>query len=117
MTEKDSTQIELLRRRLTSAPGPSPTTRRVTFLKGIAKATEASAKNDKTGSDNISRRGWDTDAVEEMWDAVLTYINDMGTLLNDLAGLKDVSNRAIDKASVPPFTTTPILHRANPKYS
>lgn len=103
MTEKHITQIELLRRQLASAPEPSATTRRVTFLKGIAKATETPVKTDRTGSDSVLRRGWDTDAVEEMWNAVLTYINDMGSLLNDLAGLKDISDRTIDKTAVPPF--------------
>ena len=99
MTEKHTTQIELLRRRVAAAPEPSGTTRRLTFLQGIAKATETT-QNDKL--DDQSRRGWDTDAVEDMWTAVLTYVHEMGGLLKDIAGLKDLVDRAVDKAAVLP---------------
>jgi hypothetical protein len=98
LMEKHSTQIELIRRKIASAPEPSGATRRLTFLRGIAKATETVQK-DKL--DDESRRGWDTDAVEDMWTAVLTYIRKMGGLLNDIAGLKDIVDRALDKAAVP----------------
>jgi hypothetical protein len=99
LTEKHSTQIELLRRRISAAPEPSAATRRLTYLQGIAKAAETVQK-DKL--DDQSRRGWDTDVVEDMWHAVLTYIREMGTLLNDIAGLKDIVDRAVDKAAVRP---------------
>jgi len=107
MTEKHSAQIELLRRRLAAGPEPTSATRRLTFLQGIAKATESASKDTKVETDEQSRRGWDTDAIEDMWSAVLTYIREMGRLLNDLAGLKDIVDRAIDKAAVLPLTPLP----------
>jgi hypothetical protein len=100
LTEKHSTQIELIRRRIAAAPDPTGATRRLTFLQGIAKSTESAQKDTKIDSDDQLRRGWDTDAVEDMWIAVLTYIREMGGLLNDIAGLKDIVDRSIDKASV-----------------
>jgi len=39
--------------------------------------------------------------VEDMWRAVLGYIVEMGGLIGDLVGLKDVVDRIADKASVP----------------
>jgi len=101
-TEKHSTQIELIRRRLAAGPSPSPNTRRVNFLKGIAKATEAASSDNKTDLDDSSYRGWDTDTVEDMWNAVFTYIQEMGSLFNDLAVLRDAVDRSIDKSNVPP---------------
>jgi hypothetical protein len=100
LTERHSTHIEVLRRRLAVAPDPSPSVRRVTFLQGIAKATEA-ADNKQEIVDDRSRRGWDTDAVEDMWMAVLNYVREMGALLSEVAGLKEAHDRAIDKAGVP----------------
>ena len=100
LTERHSTQIELRRRKLAAAPEPSASVRRVTFLQGIAKATDSPSKDIKADLDDGSRRGWDTDAVEDMWNAVLTYVREMGSLLNDLAGLKDILDRAVDKAAV-----------------
>ena len=100
LTEKHSTQIELIRRRIAVAPEPTGATRRLTFLQGIAKATESTQKDSKTDFDDQSRRGWDTDAVEDMWTAVLTYIREIGGLLNDIAGLKDIVDRSMDKSSV-----------------
>jgi len=99
LTEKHSTQIELLRRRLVAAPEPSPATRRITFLQGIATATEQNAKDlaDRTCT------GWDTDAVEDMWSAVLTYVRDMSSLFNEVSGLKDAADRAVDKSAVSSF--------------
>lgn len=101
LTERHSTQIELLRRKLATAPEPSALVRRVTFLQGIAKATDSPPKDSKTDQDDRSQRGWDTDSVEDMWTAVLTYVREMGSLLNDLAGLKETLDRASDKAAVP----------------
>jgi hypothetical protein len=72
----------------------------LTYLQGIAKSGETAPSKDK---DDRSRRGWDTDAVEDMWNAVLTYVREMGALLNDLAGLKDLVDRSLDKAAVCPF--------------
>jgi hypothetical protein len=101
LTERHGTQIELLRRKLATASEPSASVRRVTFLQGIAKATDSPPKDSKTDQDDRSRRGWDTDSVEDMWTAVLTYVREMGSLLNDLAGLKETLDRASDKAAVP----------------
>lgn len=108
LTEKHSTKIELLRRRISTSPEPSDTTRRLTFLQGIAKANEKDTTNSTTNKvdDEQSRRGWDTDAVEDMWSAVLIYVREMGGLLNDIVGLKDIVDRAIDKTAVPPPPTT-----------
>jgi hypothetical protein len=106
LSEKHSAQIELLRRRIAAAPEPSGATRRLTFLQGIAKATETVQK-DKL--DDQSRRGWDTEAVEDMWTAVLTYIREMGGLLNDIAGLKDIVDRAVDKATVSPLSFSKLI--------
>jgi hypothetical protein len=100
LTEKHSTQIELLRRKLANAPEPSASTRRVTFLQGIAKATEFQKDNKPNIDEPI--KGWDTDAVEDLWQAVLNYIREMGSLLSDVAGLKEVNDRAVDKAAVNP---------------
>lgn len=100
LTEKHSTLIELLRRKLASAPEPSDAVRRVTYLQGIAKTTETNPKEGKVDLDDRARRGWDTDIVEDMWSAVLTYIRAMGGLLSELTGLKDIVDRAIDKTSV-----------------
>jgi len=90
-----------MRRRLAAAPKPSPATRRVTFLQGIAKATETTPKDPKAESDDRARRGWDTDAVEDMWNAVLSYIHEMGHLFGELSTLKDAVDRTIDKSLVP----------------
>lgn len=112
MTEKHSAHIELLRRRLAVGPEPTSATRRLTFLQGIAKATESASTDTKVETDEQSRRGWDADAIEDMWNAVLTYVREMGGLLNDLAGLKDIIDRAIDKAAVlplPPYLVTRVL--------
>lgn len=103
LSEKHSTQIEILRRRLASAPKPSPATRRVTFLQGIAKATELSPQDSKADTDDRALRGWDTDAVEDMWSAVLGYIRSMDELLGELASLKDAVDRIIDKSNVHSF--------------
>ena len=53
--------------------------------------------------------GWDTDVVEDMWRAVLGYVIEIGGLMGDLVGLKDVVDRMSDKASVlpPPFFSSP----------
>jgi hypothetical protein len=99
LTERQTTAIELVRRQLAAAPEPSSSTRRLTYLQGIAKSGETAPSKD--GGDR-SRRGWDTDAVEDMWNAVLTFVRDMGGLLNDLAGLKDLVDRSVDKAAVLP---------------
>ena len=92
-----------MRRRLASAPEPSPATRRVTFLQGAAKANDAATKSNKPEFDDRTRHGWDTDAVEDMWLAVLTYIREMSSLLTDLSSLKDIVDRANDKAAVFPY--------------
>ena len=49
------------------------------------------------------------DVVEDMWRAVLGYVIEIGGLLGDLVGLKDVVDRMSDKASVlpPPFFSSP----------
>ena len=104
LSEKHGTQIEIMRRRLAATPKPSPATRRVTFLQGIAKATETSVKDSKSETDDRTRRGWDTDAVEDMWLAVLTYIREMGNVFGELSALKDAVDRTIDKANVNPVT-------------
>ena len=106
LSERHSTQIEIMRRKLAAAPEPSASVRRVTFLQGIAKATDSPGKDSKTDLDDRSRRGWDTDPVEDMWAAVLTYVREMGSLLNDLAGLKDILDRATDKAAVSLFLSS-----------
>ena len=38
--------------------------------------------------------------MEDMWNAVLTFVREMGVLLNELAGLKDLVDRAMDKVGV-----------------
>ena len=98
LTEKHSTQIELLRRKLAAAPEPSPATRRVIFLQGIAKASEAQRDGKRQVDENI--KGWDTDAAEDLWQAVFNYIREMGALFGDIAGLKEAADRAVDKSSV-----------------
>ena len=98
ITEKHTAQIELLRRRISLAPEPSDATRRVTYLQGIAKATE----NNEEALDDRARRGWDTTAVEDLYSAVLLYVRDMGSLLEDLLGIKDIMDRILDKLSVHP---------------
>jgi hypothetical protein len=110
LTERHSTQIEILRRKLSAAPEPIASVRRVTFLQGIAKATDSAGKDSKTELDDSSRRGWDTDPVEDMWSAVLTYVREMGSLLNDLAGLKDTLDRATDKAAVSLFSSSTLTN-------
>jgi hypothetical protein len=109
LTERHSTHIEILRRRLAAAPEPSPSIRRVTFLQGIAKATET-ADTKQEILDDRSRRGWDTDAVEDMWTAVLNYVKEIGTLLSEVAGLKESHDRAIDKVGVPFLRIHPPFH-------
>jgi hypothetical protein len=99
-TERHSTLIEIMRRRLAAAPKPSAATRRVTYLQGIAKATDTTQKDPKLDTDDNFRRGWDTDAVEDMWAAVLTYIREMANLFGELSALKDAVDRTIDKANV-----------------
>ena len=108
LTEKHTTQIELLRRRLSHSPAPTPSTRRITFLQAIAKAadkpentTAGRAGNSGSAGAVAVPGGWDTDVVEDMWRAVLGYIVEMGGLIGDLVGLKDVVDRIADKASVP----------------
>jgi hypothetical protein len=102
LTEKHSTQIELLRRKIASASEPSAAVRRVTYLQGIAKAAETISKEGKLDLHDQTIRGWDTDVVEDMWNAVLIYIRGMEGLLSELIGIKDVVDRAIDKTSVLP---------------
>jgi hypothetical protein len=105
-TERHCTQIEILRRRLAAMAEPSAATRRLTYLQGIAKATDTSTdtslKESKSDLDEQGRRGWDIDAVEDMWSAVVTYVQEMGRLLGDLVGLKDIVDRAVDKSAVLP---------------
>lgn len=103
VTERHSTTIELLRRQLATAPEPSPSVRRLTYLQGIAKTRESGSSG--KSEDERSRRGWDTDAVEDMWNAVLTFVKEMGVLSNELAGLKDLVDRAMDKVAV--FSPSP----------
>jgi hypothetical protein len=106
ITEKHSTHIELLRRKLVALGELTPGVRRVTFLQGIAKATEAADKEGKPDVvDDRTRRGWDTDPVEDMWTAVLHYIREMGLLLSELAGLKEANDRANDKTAVYPVVS------------
>jgi Exocyst complex component Sec5 len=100
ITENSSTQIELLRRRLATAAPPSPSTHRVNFLKGIAKAIQPISKDTKAGINGALHRGWDTEAVENMWYAVVVYVRDMGNLLSELVGLLDMLDRCIDKSNV-----------------
>ena len=102
ITEKHTAQIEVLRRRIALAPEPSAATRRVTYLQGIAKAAEAPPNDIKETLDDRARRGWDTNAVEDLYSAILSYVREMGNLLEDLLGIKDIMDRILDKLSVHP---------------
>lgn len=50
--------------------------------------------------------GWDVAGVEEMWRAVGGYCVEIGDLVGDLVGLKEVVDRICDKSKV---TTSWIL--------
>ena len=89
----------------------------MTFLQAIAKAIDNSDKDTIAGKTGVIGSaggvngvgGWDTDVVEDMWRAVLGYVIEIGGLVSDLVGLKEVVDRMSDKASVlpPPFFSSP----------
>jgi hypothetical protein len=89
----------------------------MTFLQAIAKAIDNSEKDTAAGKIAVIGSGggmngvggWDTDVVEDMWRAVLGYVIEIGGLVGDLVGLKEIVDRMSDKASVlpPPFFSSP----------
>lgn len=63
---------------------------------GVANGGGGNVRGEFGGRDS----GWDVAGVEEMWRAVGGYCGEIGGLVGDLVGLKEVVDRICDKSRV-----------------